>query len=76
MYVHYVFRIFSNNTIHIVSTRIEKIAISRIDCVNALEPSMAIHSFRVGRYRNGGWGINKNKIWTEPLSVIVNLNQC
>ena len=70
MYVHYVFRIFSNNTIHIVSTRIEKIAISRIDCVNALEPSMAIHSFRVGRYRNGGWGIKKIKI----LSVIVNLN--
>ena len=61
MYVRYVFRIFSNNTIlHIVSTRIEKIAISRIDCVNALEPSMAIHSFRVGRYKNGGWVI-KNK---------------
>ena len=74
MYVRYVFRIFSNNTIHIVSTRIEKIAISRIDCVNALEPSMAIHSFRVGRYRNGGWGIKKNKIWTEILSVIENLN--
>ena len=35
---------FSNNTIHIVSTRIEEIAISDIDCVNALEHSMANNS--------------------------------